>query len=103
MYFLSLEAPCGKSVGSERWASSDGFSINLDSKSASASCKRKETPDVICNGSRSELWSDTYAWRWPVEEDSSVTDGFVTLEDEPTAEDEEEGDCDEGVDGRLWV
>jgi hypothetical protein len=48
-------------------------------------------------------WSDTYWWCWPVEKDSSVADGFVALDDEPDAESEEEGNSDNGVDGRLWV
>lgn len=46
---------------------------------------------------------DTYRWCWPVEKDGSVTDGFVALDDEPDAESEEEGEGDEGIDGRLWV
>ena len=50
-----------------------------------------------------EFWSDTYRWRWPVEKDGSVANCFVTLDNEPDAESEEEGDCDDGVDGRLWV
>ena len=48
-------------------------------------------------------WSDTYRGCWPVEKDSSVADGFVALDDKPDAESEEEGDSDNGVDGRLWV
>jgi len=48
-------------------------------------------------------WGDTYWWCWPVEKDSSVADGFVTLDDEPDTEREEEGDGDDGVDGRLRV
>ena len=48
-------------------------------------------------------WSDTYWWCWPVEKDSSIADGFVTLDDEPDTEREEEGDGDDGVDGRLRV
>jgi len=47
--------------------------------------------------------SDTYWWCRPVEKDSSVANGFVALDDEPDTEGEEEGDCDDGVDGRLRV
>ena len=47
--------------------------------------------------------SDTYWWRWPVEQDGSVADGFVTLDDEPDTESEEESDGDDCVSGSLWV
>lgn len=58
---------------------------------------------VIHKASGSEFLGDTYRWRWPVEKDGSVADGFVTLDDEPDTESEEEGDGYECVDGRLWV
>lgn len=45
---------------------------------------------VVEKVSDSELWDDTYRWRWPVEKDGSVADGFVTLEDEPDTERKEE-------------
>jgi len=38
-----------------------------------------------------------------VEKAGSVADGFVALDDEPDTEREEEDNCDDGVDGRLWV
>jgi hypothetical protein len=99
MCFLSLAAPCGKSEGSERWASREGFSMYLDVKSGSSFLRAR----TVCQPKVCFRGSDTYRWRWPVEEDSSVADGFVALDDEPDTESEEEGEGDERVDGRLWV
>lgn len=66
--------------------------MNFDLKSGSASYKRKgkKIVRVVKKKSDSELWNDTYRWRWPVEKDGSVADGFVTLEDKPDTEREEE-------------
>jgi len=38
-----------------------------------------------------------------IKKHSSVADGFVALDDEPDTEREERINCDDGVDGRLWV
>lgn len=102
MYFLSLAAPCGKSDGSESWALSEGFSINLDWKSGSASCNPNRSYSSL-KTSNSEFCSDTYGWRWPVKEDGSIADCFVTLDDKPDTESEEERDGYYGVERRLWV